>query len=535
MFRFAHFSRIFRGIRFRMSMVFLGVFVGMAVASTWHLQSSMRPTFLRMEQGNAIQSAERVIGGLDAQLSNLNTLTKDWAYWDDMYQFARKPNAAFIASNLGAASLKHVDLLGVLMVSPQGELIGFKGLSQLNGHVLTPADFAPYQAEILATLTNDPSVRQCGYIQPKTSIVLVCSNRISRSDGSGEAPGVVVLARELTPAILQDIEKQSKEHFVLVDPTGALPSSESERWSLGQLAHLRAGYLVARFTSDRLTVDYPLEDLAGKPIKTVRLPLSRTLIEEGDAVTSHTALQLAAIALVTGAFLLLGGHFWLVLPLARLKKDIRAIHKQKNWNATVLRDRKDEIGALAREVNGLLAVIRSQLGELEALSMTDALTGVANRRRFDQRLADEVARSQRTAQPCAVMILDLDYFKQYNDLYGHPVGDTALQRLARLMTQSIRQTDLPARIGGEEFAVLLPDTTEAAAILIAEKILGALRNAEIAHGGSKISSHLTASVGVAAATGGPMAGSLLLEQADQALYAAKAAGRDRVYSYSGLV
>ncbi len=534
MFSFVRLRPVLRGIRFRMSMVFFVAFFGMAAVTTWHLQSSMRPTFLRMEQANAIASAERVIGGLDAQLSNLYTLTKDWAVWDDMHQYLRQPTAAFAASNLGAASLKNVGLVGILVLSHRGEVVGFAGLTLANGRTVTAADFAPHHSGLLAMLAGGPWVRHCGYVPFDHTLVLMCGNRIARSDGTGDEFGVLVMARELTPALLKDIEEQSKERFVLIEPAAAPLPASAERWPMHRFAHLAAGHMMATGTPGQLTVDYPLHGFADQTLKTVRLPLSRALMLEGDAVTANTSRQLAAIALVTGAFLFAGGHFWLVLPLARLKKEIREIHKQKNWGATVARDRKDEIGALAREVNGLLGVIRSQLGELEALSMTDALTSVANRRRFDQRLADEVVRCQRTRKVCAVLILDLDYFKQYNDRYGHPAGDVALQTLARLMVKCTRQMDLPARLGGEEFAVLLPDTTEAAAITIAEKIRAALHAAAVAHAGSKVSTVLTASIGVAAATGDAMAAGPLLELADQALYAAKAAGRDRVVAHSTL-
>lgn len=512
-------------------MVFLLVFMGMAGGSIWHLQTSLGPTFLRMEHDNALRSAERVVGGLDAQLSNLNTLTRDWAFWDDMYQYALKPNAAFESSNMGVESMKNIGLIGVMVLSPEGAIVGFQGAVQSDAQALRAEDLTAYKAQLMAPLKEAQHGQQCGYLQPRSVLLFLCASRISRSNGSGEPTGVVVMVRELTAAALKEIENQSKESFQLLPLT---QSTADEHWSEAALTHLPASRLDVNYSASALTLYYHLPDLAGKPIRTVRLPLTRALVEEGEAVTFRTARQMATIALVTGAMLLLAGHFWLVLPIARLKRDIRSIHKQKAWDTAVRQNRSDEVGALAREINGLLAVIHSQVQALESLSMTDALTGLPNRRHFDQRLADEIRRVQRKAQPLSVLMFDIDYFKQYNDHYGHPSGDVALQKFARVLRDCTRQVDLPARIGGEEFAVLLPDTSEAAALLIAEKILQTLRNAELPHAKSQVSRVLTASAGVASLREGVDAAATLLAQGDQALYAAKAAGRNQALIFSGL-
>ncbi len=527
----SHLRRIAQGIPFRLSLVFLLVFMGVGSASVWHLQANLGPTFLRMEHDNALRSAERVVGGLDAQLSNLNTLTRDWAYWDDMYRYAQKPTVPFEVSNMGPEALKNVNLMGVLILSPTGKTIGFKGMNLSNGKVLTPHVLVPYQSQLLAPLSAAQGVQTCGYARPEDVFILLCSNRISRSDGSGPAVGVVVMVRELSAATLKEVESQSKESFHLA-ALGA--DTYAESWPFPGFIHLSPGQLGVRYSASSLTLDYPLRDLAGVPITLVRLPLPRNLVEEGQAVTQSTARTMVAIALVTGFFLLLGVHFWLVLPIARLKRDIRVIHNTQRWDGTVRKNRSDELGELAGEVNGLLCVIHSQVQALEYLSMTDSLTGLANRRHFDQRLHDEIQRVKRTAQPLSVVVLDIDFFKQYNDHYGHPAGDLALQTMAQVLLGCTRQVDLTARLGGEEFAVLLPNTSEQAALDIAEKILKALCAQNVPHARSRVSTVLTTSAGVASLHPGPEAALMLVAHADQALYAAKAAGRNRALRFSGL-
>ncbi|MDO7927554.1 diguanylate cyclase [Pseudomonas sp. KFB-139] len=167
--------------------------------------------------------------------------------------------------------------------------------------------------------------------------------------------------------------------------------------------------------------------------------------------------------------------------------------------------------------------------ELEILAQTDSLTNVANRRCFDAALQKEEAQSRRNGQSIGLILLDIDWFKQYNDTYGHVMGDQCLQQVARLIQANIRRpADLAARYGGEEFVVLLPDTDLAGALSVAELIRSAIHAAGIEHSGSALKV-VTISAGVVAtrlSEGESYAASL--READRLLYRAKSLGRNRV-------
>jgi len=170
--------------------------------------------------------------------------------------------------------------------------------------------------------------------------------------------------------------------------------------------------------------------------------------------------------------------------------------------------------------------------ELSAMALSDALTGVANRRCFDKKLDAEWARAVRNGNPLSLIMLDIDHFKLFNDLYGHKTGDECLAAVGSVLASSIRRPeDLAARYGGEEFAVILPDTTAAGARQIADLIRAALEGRMIEHSANKPWGVVTASLGVA--TLAPMPGDAvksadLIELADQALYRAKRSGRNKV-------
>jgi two-component system cell cycle response regulator len=163
--------------------------------------------------------------------------------------------------------------------------------------------------------------------------------------------------------------------------------------------------------------------------------------------------------------------------------------------------------------------------ELDALSRTDALTGLHNRRHAEEVLAAECARAQRYHRPIGVFMIDVDHFKAINDRFGHAGGDEVLRAIARRLLVAVRQQDIAARWGGEEFLVVLPETGSAGAAAAAERVLAAMRHDPVPLEGER-SCQFTVSIGVA--DGGETDPEALVKGADQALYAAKAAGRDRM-------
>ena len=166
---------------------------------------------------------------------------------------------------------------------------------------------------------------------------------------------------------------------------------------------------------------------------------------------------------------------------------------------------------------------------LDAQAHVDGLTGLANRRRFDEALASECARAARADKPISLLMIDVDLFKRFNDRYGHVAGDECLKAVAGAIGQSVhRAGDLAARYGGEEFAVILPSTTLGGAMVLAERIRTSLAQLELKHAASA-SGAVTLSIGIAQAHyDGALNATALVERADTALYRAKQSGRDRV-------
>ncbi|WP_162600034.1 sensor domain-containing diguanylate cyclase [Azospirillum sp. TSH58] len=176
-------------------------------------------------------------------------------------------------------------------------------------------------------------------------------------------------------------------------------------------------------------------------------------------------------------------------------------------------------------INDVTALKESE-ERLRRLSITDSLTGVSNRRHFVEAAEQELARARRYGRPVTLLMLDLDHFKSINDTHGHAVGDEALRAFTAASRALLRENDLLGRTGGEEFAILLPETDIAGARMVAERIRR--RTAELAVPAGDETVRFTVSIGVACCAAGTRDVDAMLSSADEALYRAKAAGRNRV-------
>ncbi|CAD6561164.1 Protein-glutamate methylesterase/protein-glutamine glutaminase [Paraburkholderia hiiakae] len=214
--------------------------------------------------------------------------------------------------------------------------------------------------------------------------------------------------------------------------------------------------------------------------------------------------------------------------LVKLPDSVELIARVKYHSRSYVNmlQRDEAYRALRRSQQELL---RANL-ELRRLTHSDGLTGLSNRRYLDEFLSAEWKRAERERTEVSLLMIDVDYFKPYNDTYGHVSGDNVLRSVATTIRREIRQPrDLVARFGGEEFAVVLPGTGSAGARLLAEKMRRDVAGLALPHVGSAVSEHLTISVGVATLTPAPgLAETALIEEADAALYRAKRDGRNRV-------
>ena len=239
-----------------------------------------------------------------------------------------------------------------------------------------------------------------------------------------------------------------------------------------------------------------------------------------------TAMLLVVLLGVVGS-LAYGLGLLIVQPLGRLTLAANRV-ASGDLSVDVPASGGGELSHLAGVFNDMVRRLREGRAELERLSVTDELTGLANRRRLTAELERELRRSGRHGRPVSILMLDVDHFKHFNDTYGHPAGDAVLKRLASTVRECVRDVDTVARYGGEEFMVILPETPAAEAALVAERIRASAEEDRFTPEGESVPLNITVSIGYAwfpESAGTPDA---LIEAADQALYRSKESGRNRV-------
>jgi diguanylate cyclase (GGDEF)-like protein len=202
--------------------------------------------------------------------------------------------------------------------------------------------------------------------------------------------------------------------------------------------------------------------------------------------------------------------------------------------------RKEKQSFTTREIK-LLTKIAEQIAKViektllfkqtKEMSVTDELTGIYNRRYFNQRFEREVVRAKRYKRPITLMMIDIDFFKNYNDINGHILGDEVLRKVASLLESNIRKADILARFGGEEFVLLLPEIDKEHAFSVAEKLRKAIQDAPFPEEHRQPNRSLTISIGMATLLDDTYSSAELIDFADKALYKAKQMGRNRVIGY----
>ncbi|MCG8911315.1 diguanylate cyclase [Pseudomonas sp. DP-17] len=261
------------------------------------------------------------------------------------------------------------------------------------------------------------------------------------------------------------------------------------------------------------------------------------LLMLGGAMTSLRAMGIVPTNLFTVDGLQLGSAMEMIVLAFALADRFNVMRREKaRVQEELIRAQQqlvDNLRSSEHELELRVAERTDELRELnnqlEALSLTDALTGIANRRRFDQVLEQEWGHARRSGEPLALAVVDVDWFKRYNDHYGHPAGDACLREIAQALATTVsRSTDLVARYGGEEFVFLAPMTDLAGVRGMAQKLLQAVEALALPHELSPLG-RVSVSIGIAVALPGEEASAEgLVARADAALYEAKEQGRNRV-------
>ncbi|PRC92258.1 diguanylate cyclase domain-containing protein [Solimicrobium silvestre] len=513
------------GLRGKMFGLFLIGFGLMTIIVMTLLYSNLLHGFMAIERTQATEQMTQLARNLDSELDRLNQINGDWANWDDMVSYTQQPTHGFIEHQLNSAELQTVGLKFIFILDKQDNILFSNATNLVTGAMESASTFDPILANIKVRLHPESAPdngRTCGLDNSTAGPVLVCWQQIHQTDHSGKPMGCLVVGQLLNSTILKRIQDQSGLKFELMpqtiratEPPHSIKASiEPEMLEFSQSA---PNILSAH-----------LYNIVGQPILIARLQFSREVGQLGNDIIWKVMRVVLLVTALTGLTLLAGIHFLVIRRLRKMKIELNSIWRNGRWAGRLDTPKnKDELNELAHSINRMLALIRKQMGILESIAHTDALTQIANRRAFDQRMAIEMSLHKRNQTPLSLLLIDVDYFKRYNDYYGHPAGDEVLKEIGKLLIQvACRPSDLPARIGGEEFAVILPATDLAGAGHVAEKIRVHLAELKLAHADSPASDYVTISIGATIAGEEDLAS--FIQRADKATYQAKQSGRNKI-------
>ena len=290
------------------------------------------------------------------------------------------------------------------------------------------------------------------------------------------------------------------------------------------------GASVAYVAPDGVAVLGALAQVPGTDWMSVAEIPAATAYADIRRLRNTTVLLVLVLLLVVGS-LAYGLGLLVVLPLERLARAADQV-AGGDLDVEVPVSGGGEVSQLTGVFNDMVRRLREGRTELERLSVTDELTGLANRRHLDDEIERELERHERHKRAFAVLMLDVDRFKSLNDSHGHPAGDAVLRQLAGVLNESTRKGDTVARFGGEEFLVILPETPAAGALHLAEKIRAAVEGHHFVIDESGAPVRVTVSVGLALFPDHGRTAEPLIAAADQALYRSKQGGRNRATAAS---
>ena len=502
------------------------------VVSYHHDRESLTETIAAELRGATSEAAREMGSWLDERLDALRAAASSYVVTENLNRIEGRDGEKALGrlrAYLNSLRERFPDQEALLVLDASGRVVmsssGRTGSVRLSPEGLT------------GLRTGEALVGDAYWDGPLGKAVLVLAVPIREADGRFLAAFAAKLNLHAVADMLPRLSALDSGDVALVTDQGKLVIRP--RVSSAELMRTRLPETTtsALFDKEGQTVEYKRADgqeVIGAVRRVPRLrwvavaeiPLSQALGRVGR-LRSATGLVIAALLAVVG---LLAYVLGLVIarPLGRLTTAAAKV-AAGDLLVELPGGGVGEVGYLTRVFNTLVARLREResQAELERLSVTDALTGLYNRRHLMGTLATEVQRSRRLRRPFSVLLADVDHFKQYNDTHGHPAGDAALARIAEILRKTTRGVDCVARYGGEEFFVMLLETTVGTAAIVAERIRARVAIEEFAGG------RITISIGVAECPSHGDTPESLIESADAAMYEAKDRGRDRVVGAGG--
>jgi diguanylate cyclase (GGDEF)-like protein len=521
------------GLRAKLGLILTLFFALLALGTAGFIQSRLESHYNDIERRDATHAMERVLRGIESEIAGLERTTGEWSNWTALHRYMQQPDPAFAAEYLSRDAVSAFQLSVLQLRDGQGQTMALIELPDAQGN--TPAErfirteSSTYQQYLRRFTSTTPALCGMGLLSPSSPPVMLCDNPVLTRAREGAGVGRIFMARTLDAAAIERIKRLTHQHFRLVLSNAGLPPFEGDEGlpvaGLSLAGIERPGHLAQ--TAEMITVAFPIYGfVSDRRLGWLYLDYPREQYARVKQQAFSLIQSVLFLLAITAVLVTIAVDWLVVRRLLRLRREVDALPNTPGWTGRVSEGGEDELDTLTQHINALLGVMSTQVQQLRDLSHSDTLTGLANQRHFEQRLSIALARIRREKAPLSLLLIDVDHYRQFNELYGSDVGDAALRQIADALRSAIRRgTDLAARIEKDDFALLLEDTDLAGAQARAASAIDDIRKKNIAHVGVE-GSVLTISIGVVEA--GPMDDAdVLYQRAERQLYQAKQTGRDR--------
>jgi diguanylate cyclase (GGDEF)-like protein len=501
------------------------------------------PELYRIEREGDARAVARMRNAIARRAEDLARKVRDYAAWDATYEFMSLPPGDeratyFIETEIGPATYRNNQINGIVIVDNDGRLAHSGNISPATGARDSTLDlnFDSLDPRVFGRSGNGNVNIAAGIAPSSVGHVLFASARIVDTSEKAPPRGSILFWKLLDAGELGDISHMTGVRFTLIPIDVA--TGERRLASMLARAQEHPGDFTARDPNG--FVYWQLDDFVGRPAFLVQQKANpRSFDVELFSPSTLVGFLCAGLVLLVLFAIIRRTVVDRVVQASSIMREIRetgAFHHR----IPIPGESVDELGEMFRHFNALLARVsrqeedlREQNRRLAEMSQQDTLTGIPNRRALNENFDRFWRQAVRAKRPISVLMVDVDYFKPFNDRYGHLAGDRVLKQVAQALQENLhRATDFVARYGGEEFCVILTETTLDHALRVADGLRKAVMDIGIRHDDAPVSGVVTISIGVASAMANHTVVHLdLLREADRALYRAKELGRNRVFHF----